>query len=203
MNAGGSITHWIHDIKSGDADAAQKLWERYFLQLVRLARHHLRGGNRRVTDEEDVVVTVFDKFFRAAEEGRFPNLADRDALWRLLVRMTARQAVDQLRINSRKRRGGAKVRGESAFDEPERPNSPKTIAQIIGDTPTPEFCAAITEQFDRLMRILDDDALRQLAIGKMEGYTNDEMAARLDCSLRTLERRLRLIRERWQQELLE
>ena len=205
MSSDGSVTHWIHEIKEGDSMAAQQLWERYFGRLVRLARKELRGGNRRMADEEDVAVGVFEKFCRAAEEGRFPNLADRDALWRLLVRMTARQAIDQLRHGARARRGGGDVRGESALGGTTagRLDDPQAIAQAIGDEPTPEFCATMTEQFEKLMEILGDDQLRQLALGKMEGYTNEEMANRLDCSLRTVERRLKLIRVKCQEEYLE
>ena len=50
------------------------------------------------------------------------------------------------------------------------------------------------------MQLADAD-LRALAIAKMEGYTNQEIAERLDCSLRTVERRLHLIRKKWGREL--
>ena len=39
-----SVTVWIDSLKAGDADAAQKLWQRYFETLVRLARDRLRGA---------------------------------------------------------------------------------------------------------------------------------------------------------------
>ena len=94
MEADGSVTHWIYELKAGREHAAQQLWERYYERLVRLVRVELRGANRRVSDEEDVAISVFDAFCRAAESGRFPNLADRDSLWRLLVRMAARKAID-------------------------------------------------------------------------------------------------------------
>ena len=70
---------------------------------------------------------------------------------------------------------------------------------VIGNEPTPQFCLMITEQFDALLELLDDPELRELALGKMEGYTNQEMAERLNCSLRTIERRLRLIRVKCKQ----
>jgi len=203
MPSDGSVSHWIHAVKEGDSEAAQQLWERYFGRLVRLARSELRHGNRRMADEEDVAVNVFDKFCRAAEDGRFPNLADRDGLWRLLVRMTARQAVDQLRHEARARRGGGDVRGESALGHGGQLDDPQAIAQIIGNVPTPEFCATMTEQFDKLMNVLDEPELKELALGKMEGYTNNEMAERLDCSPRTIERRLKLIRVKCQEEYLD
>jgi DNA-directed RNA polymerase specialized sigma24 family protein len=35
----------------------------------------------------------------------------------------------------------------------------------------------------------------------MEGYTNDEIAAKLDCAPSTVERKLQRIRAQWQQEI--
>lgn len=180
----GSVTHWIAMIKDGDQAAAQRLWERYFSRLVRLARTQLHGGTSRVSDEEDVAISVFDKFFRASEEGRFPDLADRDSLWRLLVRMTAQKAIDHQRREGRQRRGGEH---QTLTDE-------GAIAQVIGDEPTPEFCALMAERFQELLSVIEDPELQELALGKMEGYSNEEMAQRLGCSVRTIERRLRLIR---------
>ena len=202
MVSDGSVTHWIHEIKAGNPDAAQALWERYFARLVRLARGELTGANRRMADEEDVAISVFRTFCQAAETGRFPNLADRDSLWRLLVKMAAHKAIDQRRHHARLRRGGGDVRGESALGRPGDLDDPQAIAQVIGDSPTPEFSAMMTEQVQKLMTVLNDEQLRDLALGKMEGYTNDEMAQRLGCSLRTVERRLRLIRVKCSEEFL-
>ncbi len=201
MPSDGSVTHWIHEVKEGDADAAQQLWQRYFVQLVRLARSNLGTANRRVSDEEDVAVSVFDKFFQAAEAGRFPNLADRDSLWRLLVKMTAQKAVDHMRKSGRQRRGGGRLRGESVFGSASNGNNEQAFAEVVGDEPTPEFCAMISEEFDSLLQSIHDPQLQELALGKMEGYSNDEMAERLGCSLRTIERRLRLIRVKCSERL--
>jgi DNA-directed RNA polymerase specialized sigma24 family protein len=47
---------------------------------------------------------------------------------------------------------------------------------------------------------LGDDTLRQVALLKLEGYENAEIAARLNCALRTVERKLNLIRALWAEE---
>ena len=176
MKRDGSVSHWIQEIKGGNRDAAQDLWERYYRQLVNLARKRFSGSSTRVSDEEDVVSEVFEKFFRFAESGRFPDLSDRDGLWRLLVRMTADKVIDHQRKAARQRRGGGMVRGESVFLS--NPNDPEmnAIAQVIGDEPTPEFAAAMTEQVSRMLSMLNEPGLIQLAIGKMQGYDNAELA---------------------------
>src|SRR5262249_30277678 len=90
MSAADSVSQWLAQLKGADAAAAQKLWERYSRRLVGLARLKLKGSPRRTADEEDVALSAFASFCQGAEQGRFPQLADRDNLWRLLVVLTAR-----------------------------------------------------------------------------------------------------------------
>lgn len=202
MNSDGSITHWIGEVKEGNHEAAQNLWERYFSKMVRVARSQLSTSNRRVVDEEDVALSVFDKFCRAAESGRFPNLSDRDSFWRLLVKMTARKVVDQQRHQTRQRRGGGRVRGGSVFSGRERHDEQQVWAEVIGDSPSPEFVAMMSEQVERLLGHLEDPQLQQLLLGKMEGYSNKEIAKQMNCSERTIERRIKLIRAKCTEEFL-
>jgi len=199
MGRDGSVTHWIHEAREGDPVAVQRLWERYYQRLVDLARRQLHTGNRRVTDEDDLASQVFEAFFRASSEGRFPDLSDRDELWRLLVRMTARKAIDQHRRQRRQRRGGGKVRGESVFQAED--SARYSLDQIVGDDPAPEFVTSMKEQVGLLLKALQSDELRQLASDKLQGFTNAEMAERWECSERTIERKMKLIRAKLNDEL--
>ena len=54
MSSEGSISYWIKEIKPGNPTAAEVVWDRYFPQLLRLARGKLRGlpGTRRRRDKE-------------------------------------------------------------------------------------------------------------------------------------------------------
>jgi RNA polymerase sigma factor (sigma-70 family) len=200
MSSEGSVTRWVAALKEGDAAAAQPLWERYHRQLVFLARQKLRSGRRRVADEEDVVQNAFHSFFQGVSAGRFPQLNDRDNLWRLLVVITARKAVDQLAHDHRQRRGGGTVQsglriwhGAAGWDD-------AAVEQVVGDEPTPDFAAQVAEECQRLLDRLGDDGLRRVAVWKMEGCTNDEIAERLDCSRRTVARKLETIRIFWSEE---
>lgn len=195
MDEQGSVTRWIADLRAGHADAAAQMWSRYYERLVRLAAQRLRGGQRRVADEEDVVVAAFDSFCRGAAGGRFPQLDDRDDLWQVLVMLTARKASNQLKHDRRDKRGGGQVRGESVFATPD--DDQAGINEVLGQEPTPEFASQIGEECRRLLDLLGDDTLREVALAKMEGYLNAEIAERLQVRPRTIERKLQLIREIW------
>ena len=199
MSSPGSVTHWIGQLRAGDQATAEKLWARYFERLVGLARSKLRSSPRRAADEEDVALSALDSFCRGAQRGRFPQLFDRDDLWQILIVITERKAIDLLQHERRQKRGGAPGQGESS------PDRPRTVQvdweQIMGPEPTPELAAQVADECQRLLASLDNDELRTVALWKMEGYTNDEIAAKLNCVSRTVERKLRLIRSRWKQEI--
>ena|SRR5438874_619008 len=193
----GSVTHWLCQLRAGDALAAQKLWECYFRQLVQLARQRLQGTPCRAADAEDVALSAFDSFCRGAEKGRFPQLLNRDSLWRLLVILTAHKIVDLRRHEARRKRGGTGHR-EGALPPSPPPADPEAILeQILSREPTPEFAAQVREECQRLLGLLKDPSLRAVALWKMEGYTNDEIANLLGCVPRTVERKLQVIRRLW------
>jgi DNA-directed RNA polymerase specialized sigma24 family protein len=191
-----SVTYWVRELRAGNRAAAQRLWEGYFQRLVVLARRRLRDLPRRAADEEDVALSAFDSFCRGAEGGRFPRLEDRNDLWQLLVVLTARKALNLRAHERRQKRGGGAVRGESAFGD-----AAARIDQVVGAEPGPEFAAAVADECRRLLDCLDGAELRSVAVWKMEGYSNPEIAARLGCAPATVERRLRLIRTIWAEEL--
>lgn len=195
-----SVTRWIEQVKEGSETAAAQLWNHFYARLVALARRKLGETPRRVADEEDVVLSAFESFFSRAQDGRFPRLHDRDDLWQLLVKITERKAFNERRRQLRIKRGAGKVRGESVFLDTSRSVTTGEIGQAAGAEPTPEFAAIAAEGLRGLLDRLDDDQLRQIALLKLEGYTNQEIADRINRSLPTVERRLKLIRETWQEE---
>ena len=93
---------------------------------------------------------LLNSFCMAAQRGRFPDLADRDSLWRLLLRMTARKAIDHRRSETRLRRGGGVLRRNASLAGASQADSDQAIAEVIGVDPTPEFAAIMAEQHRRL-----------------------------------------------------
>jgi DNA-directed RNA polymerase specialized sigma24 family protein len=197
-----SVTEWIEGVKAGDELAAQRLWERYFERLVQFARGKLRGMPRRASDEEDLALSAFCRFCTAAREGRFPKLSDRDSMWKLVMKIAADKAVDLRRKAGAAIRGGGRELGESALMNTTGSESEVGMGNVVGDCPTPEFAAVVAEEFRRLLDCLDDDELRAIAIARLEGCTDSEIADRVGCALRTVQRRLRVIRKTWGQEAI-
>ncbi len=184
-----SVTHWLGQLKAGDPAAAGPLWQRYFPKLVALARNRLANFPRGVADEEDVALSAFDSFCRDAAAGRLPQLDDRDDLWRVLLLITGQKAVDQIRRETAGKRGGAGAGG--AVD----------LTSVAGSEPTPEFAALVADEFRRLLDKLPDADLKALAVWKLEGRSNEEIAEEWACVVRTVERRLKVIRSLWAGEV--
>jgi DNA-directed RNA polymerase specialized sigma24 family protein len=183
----GSVSYWIDQLKDGNQEAARLVFERYFARLEGLARRKLKGLPGGEVDEQDLALSAFASFCHAAAGGRFPCLADRNRLWALLVGITHRKACDYWRRADRGKQG--KVVEEIP-----------DIEQVLGREPTPEFAAVMHEECRRLLQGLGDDTLRKIALWKLEGKTDREIAADLDCGLRTVERKLERIRRTWEKE---
>jgi DNA-directed RNA polymerase specialized sigma24 family protein len=193
MPSDGSVTRLIGMLKVGDRDAAQRLWEAYFGRLVVLARGRLKNVSRRVADEEDVALSAFESFYRRAEHGQFPKLRDRDDLWQLLFVLTVRKAINLVHYQGRKSRGGGRVQTLADLEG-------LGADEILGEEPSPELAVQLTEECQRLLDRLGDETLRSVALWKMEGYTNAEIAAKIGCVEQTVERKLRAIRTIWSDE---
>jgi DNA-directed RNA polymerase specialized sigma24 family protein len=185
----GSVTGWLDGLRAGDEAAAQNLWEEYFRRLVGLARARLGGRGRGPDEPEDIALSAFDSFCRGAAQGRFPRLSDRNDLWQVLMMLTARKAINAIRHEraAKRQAGNADPASE-----------PPILDQVIGPEPTPSFALSVAEQYRRLLDALDDEELRAIALCKLEGYTNSEIAAKLERSLATVERKLGLIRRIWE-----
>lgn len=198
MPSGESVTQWIVRLKAGDRAAVQRLWERYFEELVRRTRRWLRHTPRQAADEEDVALSAFDSVCRRAEQGRFPRLSDRDDLWQLLLVIAFRKSCNQIKHEARRRPPGGRV---FHFSELAAGAEVTLFADMIRQGPGPEMAAQAAEECRRLLAVLEDETLRRVALWKLEGYTNEEIAPMLGRKRATVERKLDLVRKRWEKEV--
>lgn len=185
-----SITEWLEQARDGGEVGCQQLWGRYYERLVRLAKSRLSARDRRVSDEEDVATMAFAAFFRALEQGKLTEIQDRDGLWRVLVTITDNKATDHARHQRRQKRGDGQVRGHSVFLDDEGDRFCET------PDPSPQFAEEFGLVCQELLASLRED-LRRIAVWKMEGYTNKEIAERLGCVEEAVRRKIVLIRSQW------
>ncbi len=200
MSEHDEITVWLNQLVGGDSGAASELWRTYWQQLIVLARTRLSSSPRRVADEEDVVLSAFNSFCNAAQAGCFPDIRDRYDLWKLLVTITTRKAVAQLRREHAQKRGECHVRGESVFDIRVDNTAMPGLDNFLHEQPSPAVAAIAAEQVEHLLSQLDGD-YRQTALLKCEGYSLKEIADKMNCASATVRRRLRRIQTQWSELL--
>jgi DNA-directed RNA polymerase specialized sigma24 family protein len=194
-----SVTEWLQRLKAGDSAAGGQLWGRYVERLVRLASRKLGDAPKKVADEEDVVLSAFHAFLRGVSDRRFARLDDRDDLWQVLVMLTERKAIGVRRWEQAEKRATGDVQGESAIDG--QGSGAPGIQHIADAEPTPEFAVEMADALEQRMATLrGQPELQRIACDKLAGHTNDEIAQRQGWSLRSVERRLRLIRTIWNKD---
>jgi DNA-directed RNA polymerase specialized sigma24 family protein len=166
----------------GEQKAVQMLWERYFEPMVRVAEARLRGAPCRAGGAEDVAVDAFLSFCAAEKrQGRFTDLSSRDNLLRLLFRFTVCEAAN---FRARETRRHQAVRGDSALGE-------EGFAPCPGREPAPEGQVQLASL---LAKLPEETKLRSIALLRLEGLSNDEIAAACKLSRATVERRFGMIR---------
>lgn len=213
----GSITQWLSDLKAGRPEAVDAIWRRYYDRVVGLARRRLRHAPPgAIADVEDVALSAFNGLAAGAAKGRFEHIEDRADLWHALAAITVRKALRRGEWYDRWKRSGRRpgeFRNSDGNDnghhhvqatpaaQPDHDNSddePDRLGQLPSKDPIPEVALMLREQLDQLLARLDDPVLRQIAEWRMEGLSNAEIARRLGRALRTVERKLELIRLTWE-----
>jgi RNA polymerase sigma factor (sigma-70 family) len=180
-----SVTRLIRAAQHDRDSAVGPLLAVYFDRLVQLARQRLRDLPGLMNYDEDLALRSFYSVYRRVRDPQRPfRLADRHDLWRLLATRTISRAIDLIRTHR-----PAELPGEDDLE------------QLLTREPTPEEAAATADECRRLLDLLDEPELRQIALWKVEGFTDEEVAARLDCVPRTVERKVRRIRMLWKHEL--
>jgi RNA polymerase sigma factor (sigma-70 family) len=192
-----SATHWIQALKDGSDEAVQHIVAHYFEPVARLVAQQLSPRVRRAFDEEDVALSALDSFVRRAREGRFENLSNSSDLWRLLVTISLRKAAKSAARETADKRGGGGIVGESAFAS--LPGGGiDALASGQSDPASALECQEMAAEIFAFLDSLKDPALRDIALWTAQGLTAAEVAEQLNCSPRTVERKLKRLREKAQ-----
>jgi len=113
----------------------------------------------------------------------------------VLYVITTRKALSLIRRETALKKGGGRVVPVSTLA-----GDADALAQFAGTEPTPAHAAEMVEEYARLLDLLNDGKLRRLAIWKLEGFTNSEIAEKMGRAVPTVERKLARIRTLWRRE---
>jgi len=193
----GDISIWLDQAKQGDKDALERLHEAYYQRLVNFARRKLGQTNRRFADEEGIANDAMYGVFQCMKDGRYTKLDNRDDLWKLLAVITRRIVKDEVEKARADKRGGGKVRGESVFAVRDD-SCLGGIDQIASESLSPDGLVQNNDTIERLLSELNEKE-RDIALAKLAGYRNDEIAAKLGVTKRQICRKLAMIRKAWEQ----
>jgi RNA polymerase sigma-70 factor (ECF subfamily) len=190
-----SFDRIIRGLRDGDAQVAEEFWQQYGESLQRVADKRLPKGLRHRIAPEDVVQSVCRTFLRRAAEGQF-QLSDSRGVWGLLCAITLTKVHEQSRFHLRKKRG-VNMESPDAFSSSA---SSAGSAMPPDAAPSPAEAAEFADQFQHLLESLNTEE-RQIVELKLEDYTNDDVAARMGCSERTVRRVLKQLQVRLASQL--
>jgi RNA polymerase sigma factor (sigma-70 family) len=201
----GSVTRWLDGLKAGQPEAVDALWRRFFERVVAVARRRLQAAPQQsVEDAEDVALSAMHGLYVGAAQGRFEHLSDRVDLWRLLVAITVKKALSRRQWYGRLKRGGDCIIHSQDFaadadTDGSGHEDVNSLNRAASKEPSPESAAIVQEQFQELLDALPDPTLRQIALWRMDGQSNAEIAAKLGCVVRSVERKIERIRWIWEE----
>lgn len=180
----GSITGLFQRWRNGDQAGFEQLITHFRSRLLGLANSIRDRRFQSAAEAEDALQSAMISLWQSPNQAGLSETADRDDLWNVLGTMTVRKVLrHQERERAQKRGGGKVVTGVPV----------ESIAIISEDR-------ALGAHVEELLGLLDEE-LRQFAILRLSGHTNQEIAAELDCSERKVERKLHLVRAIWQEEM--
>jgi RNA polymerase sigma-70 factor (ECF subfamily) len=175
-------------LRSGDAEAASAVFDRFARRLVALAASCLPPSLSAKVGPEDVVQSVFRSFFLRHADGRLdPDTWD--SLWTLLTVLTVRKCGHQVKHFRAARRD---VRREAAA---EAVSDSTQDWDAAAPEPTPVEAALLTETLQQVLDDLREDQ-RPIVLLRLQGYLHREISEQIGCTERTVERVLKTVRAR-------
>jgi len=183
-----SFSDLMARLRSGDNEAANRVFYRFASQLIALACGKLDARTRQKLDPEDVVQSVFRSFFRRQAAGEFAGIGSWDNLWSLLVLMTLHKCRGQQdRFYAARRDVRKEVRLSPTNDS-------AAGWKICDREPTPDEAAVLAETIGELLNEFDGRPGNILVL-LLEDYSAREISRQVGCTERTVFRNFKRMKE--------
>lgn len=188
----GSVSNWLKELKIGDQNAVEAIWNRYYQRVVEFAIQKMRMNPDRAVDGEDIAQLTMHRFCLNATSGNYPDLDDRQQLWDLLVVYTLNRIRKHLRECNRNKRSGMhrlvfEFKRSQAIEDLRSPEAPTIMADMV------------QSWLDRLDREDPSGQLKQIAIWSMEDISGSEIARIMKKRKSAILQQIRLIRLLWEE----
>ena len=190
-----SFEKLLDAMQSGEDRAFTAFFNRHYDQLVQFAKKKLGSFPLRTFDEHDVAQSAMKSLFKSLRENRF-EAQNSIELWQILISITKNKLIDRRRRQHAQKRGSGMVRGDSIWTQAGDDNL-FYEQQDTKQNMTPDAQVELLETTDLLFQRLEDDKTREVARLLLEGYRINDIAEKLNCVRRTIERKIVHIRELW------
>lgn len=175
----------VEQWRTGDQEAARRLFNRYVDRLAAVARHRIGHRLTARVDPEDVVQSVFRTFFGRVRDGQY-SIDEPDDLCKLLTKITVHKTLRQVEYQQAARRNpGQETRqGDSAQER---------MMDILSRDPSPEATVNFIDEFQHFLNGLrrEDRTILEL---RFQGLDNDDVARKLGVSDRKVRRVVERVR---------
>lgn len=190
-------TLWLPGLKEGEERAAEKLWEEYFLKIVKLAKNKMNNIQFGAVDEEDIAISAMKSFCKMARK-RDEVIADSTELWKLLATITKRKVIkERKRQHADCRQENLRV-GSSKIGVKNKNNDDNEnhdgLKLIQGEAPDPHLIIEGKEVLEQIHALLESDdflknpKIHEFVTMKSQGWSNSEIAEKLGTTIRTVQR---------------
>lgn len=191
-----SLSDLINRLRDGQEEAFEAVFSKYFNRLVSLATRKMSGLNLVPRSGEDIALSAMKSFCLGLRENRI-DLDNEKDIWGFLFLITVRKACGERRkILSKKRGFGQTVIAENfaaTDDESGR------IESVITDDSVPELALELAELADELVDFVASKPIyREIIQMRMENYSIEEIAKKLDVVPHTVYYHLNMVKKRWE-----
>ncbi len=162
----------IDEYRSGDEEAARRLFERYYTRLIELIRRQLGWRLKEVEGSTDIAQSVMRSFFGRAREAQV-QFGPEDSLWPLLVTITLNKIRNRAKFWQRDRRDRSRQVTLAEHNDP------------LESEPSPQDAAMMTELIKQLLEPFPERRRRIIEL-ILEGHGVGEIAAMVGATERTV-----------------
>ena len=187
-----SPPYWIKRIQAGETNIPAIVLHDVFRRLALYASRHFYRYFP-AYDAEDAAQSALRSFCIGLRNRKFDDLKNSDEVWKTLITITKRKIIDRVHYETRQKRGSGYIFNESTLTENDR----LEFEHREGSEVPPDLIVDIADEIDFKLGQLSDQ-LKKIALWRIEGYSNSEIAQFHNCTERTIERKLALIRKIWQ-----